>query len=662
MSPVKEVFAFLEHGGVPLPADDDPRPVGVVLPKGEAVLSHSNVCSQQCQAERVNERPLDSILAIPRRLLRVPMKVRARGDRFLRTIASFQRLLGLAAATLLLGCCGTAFAASEPCPTGAPGVTSIVCVDSQQFRTMPDGFVGLSLEFDQVRDYVQASAPGCDYANAPYSRLNPAFLQLVRNLDPPSAADPSPRPVIRIGGDSSEIVAGPGAPARLRMHACPNHVPNKEQRNSPDVLGPYWFAAVADFANQLHARLILDLRQSGAGQAFPGTSEAKDLADGLMSNPFRRLNPLVASVSQLEIGNEPEGPSHPIAGYLPPYQGPYFADFTRLRKTIVAADWGGPAPGVAGPVTGAVGGNVARVGSNVAALRHFLGAEPVTMATIHHYALRGANCRGHATLPQLLHAYTGRGSSGYNFMQGFVPAAVHATSRVPGGVRVDELGSVTCQGQPGVSNSFASTLWVLESLFRLAYKGVSGVNVHTQEQANNDPFQPPFGLGSLPPGHSDPGQMAVNPEYYGMYAFAKTAVSGSTLMGTSVCCYRGGVDKTNSLAIRAWAAQQPGTGGPLSVVVLYNGSSRRTVAVNVGPAYHDGLATLDCIRDGSVDSTSSPTYDGSTFDPSTGLAPAQSQPVQSGRRHLYQVTFTGPGIAILTIGQPARMLPNTGTC
>jgi hypothetical protein len=553
-----------------------------------------------------------------------------------------------------LWACGSASAkgsaSSQPCPAKVPNVTSIVCVDGQHFRQMPRGFVGLSLEFDQIRDYIEFGPAKCSYQNAPFHRLNPAFLQLVENL--------GPQPVIRIGGDSSQDVTG--VPGQV-TDSCPRYTRQAPGATVSGYLGPNWYRAVGDFATQARANLILDLNQVHATNIkkvsrtwFPSVSEAHLLAGGF--SPFQVVDHIV---TYLEIGNEPEGSFyHKAPGYKKPYGGLYYSTFDYVRQTIANSDslWGIPAPGVAGPVTGSVGSS-----SGLNELQYFLGREPVQMVAVHHYPLTGVDCPGggDATVSGLLHAYN-RGGKGYYFMQHYVPASVSAAGLRPGGVRVDELNSVTCQGKPGVSDSFASALWVLEATFRLAYKGVSGVNIHTQEDANNDPFQPAYGPGPVAAGHSTPGHMAVNPEYYGMYAFAQSAVAGSTLMGTSVCCYHNAPDKTNSLAVRAWAAQQ--SNGALSVAVLYNASGTRTVAVNVGPAYANREARLDCVSASSVSSRTA-TYDGQRFHPATGLVKSTPQAVGPGRRHLYDFTFTKPGIAILTVsGSTTSSGPSSGTC
>ena len=69
-------------------------------------------------------------------------------------------------------------------PAGALSLT----VGGSTGRTIPSGFLGLSLEYPAVLPYT-----GTD-PNA----INPVFLQLVRNLTPGQAPD------LRIGGDTSD--------------------------------------------------------------------------------------------------------------------------------------------------------------------------------------------------------------------------------------------------------------------------------------------------------------------------------------------------------------------------------------------------------------------------------------------------------------------------
>jgi hypothetical protein len=55
-------------------------------------------------------------------------------------------------------------------------------------------------------------------------------------------------------------------------------------------------------------------------------------------------------------------------------------------------------------------------------------------------------------------------------------AAISGAAHTP--LRVDETNSISCHGQPGVSNSFASALWALDYLSRAMRAGLGGVNFH----------------------------------------------------------------------------------------------------------------------------------------------------------------------------------------
>ena len=66
-------------------------------------------------------------------------------------------------------------------------------------RQTTSGFLGLSIEFQAVRSYT-----------APTRRINPVFVQLIRNLTPDQA------PVLRIGGDSTDASWVPAPGTRRR--------------------------------------------------------------------------------------------------------------------------------------------------------------------------------------------------------------------------------------------------------------------------------------------------------------------------------------------------------------------------------------------------------------------------------------------------------------
>ena len=64
--------------------------------------------------------------------------------------------------------------------------------------------------------------------------------------------------------------------------------------------------------------------------------------------------------------------------------------------------------------------------------------------------------------------------------------------------RIDEMGSISCNGRLGVSNTMASALWVMDALFTIAADGVDGVNLHTYPNSANGLFD--FALRPRPAG------------------------------------------------------------------------------------------------------------------------------------------------------------------
>ena len=54
--------------------------------------------------------------------------------------------------------------------------------------------------------------------------------------------------------------------------------------------------------------------------------------------------------------------------------------------------------------------------------------------------------------------------------------------------RIAEMNSLACRGAPSLSDSFASALWGIDTLFELTHAGVSGVNIHTRPLSYYSPL------------------------------------------------------------------------------------------------------------------------------------------------------------------------------
>ncbi len=151
-------------------------------------------------------------------------------------------------------------------------------------------------------------------------------------------------------------------------------------------------------------------------------------------------------------------------------------------------------------------------------------AEPkLKVVTYHRYPLLRCFSKpgdpSYPTIPKLLQP-----SSSRDLLNGIGPdiAFAHAHGDA---FRMDELNSVACKGAPGVSNTFASALWVLDSLFAVARSGVDGVNIHTLPEAVYSPFKFQHVNGRW--------QATVEPEYYGLLLFTEAAPPGSRLLRVS---------------------------------------------------------------------------------------------------------------------------------
>ncbi len=138
-------------------------------------------------------------------------------------------------------------------------------------------------------------------------------------------------------------------------------------------------------------------------------------------------------------------------------------------------------------------------------------------------------------------------------------------------MRLDEINAVSCGGQRGVSDTFASSLWALNTLFSLARVGVQGVNIHTVPKTINEVIGAQLVNGRW--------QAVVHPEYYGLMMFAQAAPAGARMLRVSW---------GSASRVQAWATRAPD--GHVRVVLINRQSSRQTVKVRIQSAERAGHA------------------------------------------------------------------------
>ena len=193
-----------------------------------------------------------------------------------------------------------------------------------------------------------------------------------------------------------------------------------------------------------------------------------------------------------EIGNEPDLFSH--AKHRPPGYGyePWLADYRRYKTALRAQ-----LPGIpfAGPDVAGKTDWVTRFAADE-------GKDAVLLT--HHYYREGQNPG--STIEKLL---------GVDPKLQTQLEQLRAASRSCGvPYRICEVNSFSGGGRPGVSNTLAAALWVLDYMFTLASNGCSGVNMETGVN------QLGFISSYSPIGDDEQGHHSAAPEYYGMLAFS----------------------------------------------------------------------------------------------------------------------------------------------
>jgi hypothetical protein len=331
-------------------------------------------------------------------------------------------------------------------------------------------------------------------------------------------------------------------------------------------------------------------------------------------------------VRALEIGNEPElygvlgwyaTAGRPVTGRPASYDVASFtANFARIARSLRDVPLAGPATGYTAWMRG---------------LPAFLADVPrVRVVTVHRYPLN--HCSSVVpTIPRLLSAASSAGLAQSVARAAAVAHAHHAR------FRVDELNSVSCRGQKGVSNTFASALWVLDALFNMARVNVDGVNIHTLPASVYHPFVLSRTGGTW--------RWTVDPLYYGMLMFARAAPPGSHLLSTS-----GSV----ASEVRTWATRTP---SGQTRVVLTNQSRRASQYIRLGIPGARAAAGLTWLRAPSIAATAGVTLGGQSFGAVTRtgwLAGNQQRIDVASINHTYAVKLPPSSAAMLTLPVTGR--------
>jgi hypothetical protein len=456
--------------------------------------------------------------------------------------------------------------------------------DTPGGQPMGQSFLGVSLEYNALHIYT-----GRDPRH-----VDPVLIQLLRNLDPGQT------PVVRIGGNSADFtwwpIKGTLPPVGVRY-----------------ALTNGWVRMTQAFAAKLRAKLIMGVNLAGGRPAI-AAAETRAFLSGIGRQ----------YLDGFEIGNEPDLYSNSV--WFTDRRGRQFfarpATYDFADYLLDVARWRSALP----PVT-FIGPALAQLTwlDNIDQIK---AAEPgIPMVTVHRYPLRACptppTSPQFATIPNLLSDASSSGMAAR--MIPFI-SLVHSRGLK---FRVDELNSVSCSGKRGVSDTFASALWMLDTLFNLAQVGVDSINVHTLPGAAYELFTISH--------KKDVWSAFVHPEYYAMLMFAQAFPPGARLLPISVT--------QPAAAVKIWATQAP-DGHTRVVIINKDPINAQTAQISVPGS--GGPATLDWLRAPSILATAGVTLGSQSFGSATRtglLQPAELLPITAvGGRYSVELP---PGSAVL---------------
>jgi hypothetical protein len=372
-------------------------------------------------------------------------------------------------------------------------------------------------------------------------------------------------------------------------------------------LNTRWTQVARAFAQSLGARLLLGINFEADSRAI-AAREANAIVRGVGSG----------SIAALELGNEPElygsfswfrtSAGVPVLGRPRSYDlQDYIGDFGHLAAAL-------PNVPIAGPSSGSA--------KYLAGVGDYLSHESrVRLVTVHAYPLRHCDHSPLPTIAALLAPGTTRALAAQ------IGADTSVAHRHGVALRLDETNSVSCGGYPPVSQSFGAALWALGDLFALDRASVDGVNFHTVPDDSQHLITTSQAGGKW--------TAAVQPEYYGLLAFAQAAPAGSRLIRVS-----GHV---------ATGVQVYATAGNHQVHVVIINTSGRTRALHLRIPGSTGTIGRTTLSGRGLAAQGNVTLGGQSIDAATGAlggTPAASPVAWAGGS--YPVSVPGASAVLLT--------------
>jgi hypothetical protein len=295
------------------------------------------------------------------------------------------------------------------------------------------------------------------------------------------------------------------------------------------------------------------------------------------------VSALGESLLGIEIGNEPD--EYGVTGKF--FAGNWtFQNFMdrwdAFRSAILQA-----APHV--PITGPAAGGGNHISTWTLPFGQIVTPSELTLLTQHYYRQSGASATSTAT-------FLVSPDNQLTTDVGILKAGAQQLG-IP--YRISECNSFFNGGAAGVSNSYASSLWVLDFLFDAAMGGATGVNMHG---GGNAP-------GYTPIADDSGAVIEARPEYYGLLLFALAGTG--TLLETQLSA--GSVDVT------AYAVRTPS--GGLNII-LVNKDTLQNVTLTIQANQAIETASMQIMTGPSLAAVSGVAIQGATMNKDGTFAPA----------------------------------------
>ena len=478
-----------------------------------------------------------------------------------------RRFLRQAAGLVQAAIAQSSFAGALQAVSNTPEVR-VTLDPAQTLAVIPPDFMGLGYEISSV------ARPGL------LSARNAVYVQLVRTL--------AKHGVIRVGGNTSDYAS----------YSATGQPLSSPEGKAGSVVNDAVLRDLGTFLDATGWKLIWGL----------------NLGNGTLENAIEEAKAVTAAAKRhllgFEIGNEPdlfprhEGHRHTGYGY-DDYLREYRTYRDALRKAIPDIAFAGPDAAVA---TDWVTRFAIDEGKDIKLLTH-------------HYYREGQNPT--STIDKLLHTDPKLAP---------ILAKLEAASESSGvPYRICETNSFSGGGKPGVSDTLAAALWVLDFMFILASAGCAGVNMETGVNQRG------FISSYSPIGDDEQGHYWAAPEYYGMLAFAQSGAG--RMIGSTI--------DAGDRNIKAYATQ-PAKDRVVLTLINKEPSSDAIIVIDAGASAPFRRGSLVRLSGPSLESKSGVTLGGASVSPAGLWKPTRIEEVSRTRRRL-QVRVPAASAAIVTL-------------